>query len=87
LAKLAKISIHKRFDKKVVCHPKPLSCCQYVKKPLWETLKEFLWLIVFAKPSEKWELMVKASSSHPRKLAKVLTIEKAFAKNPLVTLV
>jgi hypothetical protein len=24
----------------------------YDKKPLWETLKEFLWLIVFAKPSD-----------------------------------
>jgi hypothetical protein len=40
---------------------------------LWETFKEFLSLIVFAKPSEKREFMVKALSSHPRKLAKVLS--------------
>jgi hypothetical protein len=72
LAKLAKLSIDKRFDGKVILNLKPLSCRQYVKKPFWKTLKEFLGLIVFAKPSEKWDLMVKASSSHPRKLAKVL---------------
>jgi len=40
---------------------------------LWETFKEFLGLIVFAKPSEKREFMVKAFSSHPRNLATVLT--------------
>ncbi|WP_334946586.1 hypothetical protein [Nostoc sp.] len=37
-----------------------------------ETLKEFLELIVFAKPSEKTKLIIKVSSTHPRKLAKVL---------------
>ncbi|WP_159076537.1 hypothetical protein [Nodularia spumigena] len=40
---------------------------------MWETFKEFLGLIVFAKPSKKREFMVEALSSHPRNLAKVLT--------------
>ncbi|MBH8554926.1 hypothetical protein I8751_21760 [Nostocaceae cyanobacterium CENA357] len=31
---------------------KPLSCRQYAKKLLWETLKEFLELIVFANPQK-----------------------------------
>ncbi|AHJ29827.1 hypothetical protein [Nodularia spumigena] len=39
---------------------------------MWETFKEFLGLIVFAKPSKKREFMVEALSSHPRNLAKVL---------------
>ena len=47
---MAKITIHKRFDEKVVLNFKPLFCHQYVKKTLWETLKEFLGLIIFAKP-------------------------------------
>jgi hypothetical protein len=62
LAKSAKISIYKRCKKKVV----------YNLNPLWENFKEFLGLIVFAKPSEKREFMVKELSSHPRNLAKVL---------------
>jgi len=40
---------------------------------LSETFKEFLGVIVFAKPSEEREFMVKALSSHPRNLTKVLT--------------
>ncbi|MFN7854494.1 MAG: hypothetical protein ACK5OU_21640, partial [Dolichospermum sp.] len=43
------------------------------KKSLSETFKEFLGVIVFAKPSEEREFMVKALSSHPRNLTKVLT--------------
>ncbi|MDB9331471.1 hypothetical protein PN483_13435, partial [Nodularia spumigena CS-591/04] len=60
MAKTAKTSIHKRFEKKVVYNLKPLSYRQYIKKPLWETFKEFLGLIVFAKPSKKREFMVEA---------------------------
>ncbi|WP_153038545.1 hypothetical protein [Nodularia spumigena] len=43
---------------------------------MWETFKEFLGLIVFAKPSKKREFMVEALSSDPRNLATVL-IEKS----------
>ncbi|MDK2408587.1 hypothetical protein QHH11_09925 [Aphanizomenon sp. PH219] len=43
-----------------------------------ETFKEFLGLIVFAKPSEKREFMVKVLSSYPRNLAKVLNCETPF---------
>jgi hypothetical protein len=45
---------------------------------LSETFKEFLGLIVFAKPSEKLECMVKALSFHPRNLAKVLDFKKVL---------
>ncbi|WP_089094278.1 hypothetical protein [Nodularia sp. NIES-3585] len=83
MAKLAKLIINKRFDEKVVWNLKPLSYCQYVEKPLWETLKEFLDLIVFVKPIEKWQLMVKASSSLPRKLAKVLMLS-GFLDSPKI---
>lgn len=52
-----------------------------LKKALWETLKGFLGLIVFAKPSENSELIAKASSTHPRKLATVLP-DSAFIDVP-----
>ncbi|MEA5557068.1 hypothetical protein [Nodularia spumigena] len=47
---------------------------------MWETFKEFLGLIVFAKPSKKREFMVEALSSHPRNLAKVLLLLEIFLK-------
>ncbi len=34
-------------------------------------------MIVFAKPIEKRKFMIKALSSHPRKLAKVLILDRS----------